>query len=79
MTKQWVDPRPQFPPFGSLCVVQCSDGTLRQAICRETFEGIRWQDPRAGFWSLAHPDITGWKLWSEASEEERKEGKKYGY
>jgi hypothetical protein len=75
--RPFIDPRPQYPRFGQMCVVKCDDGTLRLAYTEDTWDGVRWQDGNHhSFWSMAHPNIIGWKYYSDAEPEEQVAAKK---
>jgi hypothetical protein len=74
---EWIDPRPQWPPSGTRCVVKCDDGTLRVATAEDTWDGWCWKDPRTGFWSMAHPRVIGWKPYHATDPDEREKADRF--
>jgi len=70
----WVNPAPRYPTFGRTVIAKGDDGSMRYACMSNTWDGPVWHDGKyvgmCNRWSLAHPDIVGWRYPEDATPAE---------
>ena len=67
---EWTDPRPRYPT--GVVLVKCDDDSVRYATHSRYVGWCEFPGGICDRWSMAHPEIVGWKPahWPPENEEE---------